>query len=93
MQAAANDAGSSSKKNTVYVAGFPAEVKEQQLLDAFVTFGELLPLVLFLYPSAASSRVRHNAEIRPGDILEVNLPTEPNERESSPVGLFVRDRG
>ena len=35
-----NAAAGSSKKNTVYVAGFPDEVKEQQLLDAFVTFGE-----------------------------------------------------
>jgi hypothetical protein len=29
----------SSKKATVYVGGFADEVNEQQLLDAFVTFG------------------------------------------------------
>jgi hypothetical protein len=29
-----------SKKATVYVAGLSPEVNEQQLLDAFVTFGE-----------------------------------------------------
>jgi hypothetical protein len=33
-------ASSSSKtRNTVYVAGLADEVNEQQLLDAFVTFG------------------------------------------------------
>lgn len=42
----------SSKRATVYVAGFPAEVNEQQLLEAFVTFG---------------------------DILDISIPTEPNE--------------
>ncbi|ORX36814.1 hypothetical protein BD324DRAFT_651295 [Kockovaella imperatae] len=54
MQSGTAAAASSSKKNTVYVAGFPDEVKEQQLLDAFVTFG---------------------------DILEITLPSEPNEPE------------
>ena len=29
----------SSKKSTIYVGGFAPEVNEQQLLDAFVTFG------------------------------------------------------
>ncbi|KAK1924383.1 hypothetical protein DB88DRAFT_284485 [Papiliotrema laurentii] len=42
----------SSKKATVYVGGFADEVNEQQLLDAFVTFG---------------------------DIIEISLPTEPND--------------
>lgn len=44
-----------TKKSTVYVAGFPAQVDENQLLEAFVTFG---------------------------DILEINIPHEPHERES-----------
>lgn len=40
-QAQAPSAASGSKsKNTIYVAGFAQEVNEQQLLDAFVTFGE-----------------------------------------------------
>jgi hypothetical protein len=30
----------SSKKATVYVAGLAPEVNEQQLLEAFVTFGQ-----------------------------------------------------
>jgi len=34
-------ASGSSKKATVYVGGFAPEVNEQQLLEAFVTFGEL----------------------------------------------------
>jgi RNA recognition motif-containing protein len=45
-----NKASSSSKtRNTVYVAGLADEVNEQQLLDAFVTFGTSspsLPIVL-----------------------------------------------
>ncbi|EJT47185.1 cyclophilin [Trichosporon asahii var. asahii CBS 2479] len=43
-----------TKKPTVYVAGFPAQVDENQLLEAFVTFG---------------------------DILEINIPHEPHERD------------
>lgn len=43
-----------TKKSTVYVAGFPAQVDENQLLETFVTFG---------------------------DILEINIPHEPHERE------------
>jgi RNA recognition motif-containing protein len=31
---------SASKKNTVYVGGFAEEVREQELLNAFVAFGE-----------------------------------------------------
>ena len=34
-------AAGSSKKATVYVGGFADEVNEQQLLEAFVTFGTL----------------------------------------------------
>lgn len=40
MDAQPSGAGS-SKKSTVYVAGLAPEVNEQQLLEAFVTFGEL----------------------------------------------------
>jgi RNA recognition motif-containing protein len=39
MEGATSSAGS-SKKATIYVGGFAPEVNEQQLLDAFVTFGE-----------------------------------------------------
>jgi hypothetical protein len=38
MEGATSSAGS-SKKATIYVGGFAPEVNEQQLLDAFVTFG------------------------------------------------------
>jgi len=34
-----NKASGSKTRNTVYVAGLADEVNEQQLLDAFVTFG------------------------------------------------------
>lgn len=34
----------SSKRTTVYVAGFAPQVNEQQLLDAFVTFGDILEI-------------------------------------------------
>lgn len=53
-----------TKKSTVYVAGFPAQVDENQLLEAFVTFG---------------------------DILEINIPHEPHERESrrGPASLTI----
>lgn len=33
-----------TKKSTVYVAGFPAQVDENQLLEAFVTFGDILEI-------------------------------------------------
>lgn len=39
VAAASGGAGVSKNKNTVYVAGLAPEVDEQQLLDAFVTFG------------------------------------------------------
>jgi RNA recognition motif-containing protein len=38
------DAAGPSKRTTVYVAGFAPGVKEQQLLDAFVTFGDILEI-------------------------------------------------
>lgn len=31
-------------RSTVYVSGFPAGANEQQLLDAFVTFGDILEI-------------------------------------------------
>ena len=34
-----NKASGSKTRNTVYVAGLADEVNEQQLLDAFITFG------------------------------------------------------
>jgi RNA recognition motif-containing protein len=36
-------AAGSSKKATIYVGGFAPEVDEEQLLQAFVTFGMLRP--------------------------------------------------
>jgi len=39
------DAGP-SKRTTVYVAGFAQSVNEQQLLDAFVTFGDIIEISL-----------------------------------------------
>lgn len=35
-----------SKRSTVYVAGFAPQVNEQQLLEAFVTFGDILEISL-----------------------------------------------
>jgi len=41
----------SSKKATLYVGGFDLDVNEQQLLDAFVTFGtSVLPPTQSLFP-------------------------------------------
>ena len=57
-----------SKKSTVYVGGFANEVNEQQLLDAFVTFGGSL-----------GQRSPLSRLLRSGDIIEIVLPTEPNE--------------
>jgi RNA recognition motif-containing protein len=37
-----NAPAGSSKKSTVYVGGFAPDVREQQLLDTFVTFGTSL---------------------------------------------------
>ncbi|RXK40092.1 cyclophilin [Tremella mesenterica] len=34
----------SSKKSTVYIAGIAPEVNEQQLLEAFVTFGDIIDI-------------------------------------------------
>lgn len=42
-----NKASGSKTRNTVYVAGLADEVNEQQLLDAFVTFGTPLPFRSF----------------------------------------------
>lgn len=33
-----------ANKSTVYVAGFPAQTDENQLLEAFVTFGDVLEI-------------------------------------------------
>jgi len=67
----------SSKKATVYVGGFANEVNEQQLLDAFVTFGTFhVPLKLTSFFPCIDGL---------GDIIEINLPTEPNERELAQV--------
>lgn len=60
----------SSKKSTVYVAGLSPEVNEQQLLDAFVTFGKS-PMLFY--------RVSLLTVV--GDILEISLPAEANERK------------
>jgi hypothetical protein len=38
------ESAGSSKRTTVYVAGFAPQVNEQQLLDAFVTFGDILEI-------------------------------------------------
>lgn len=63
----------SSKKATVYVGGFANEVNEQQLLDAFVTFGtSRVPSKLTSFFPCIDG---------PGDIIDITLPTEPNERE------------
>ncbi len=43
----------SSKKATVYVGGFANEVNEQQLLEAFVTFGKSL---IYLSPDPTDLR-------------------------------------
>jgi hypothetical protein len=48
-----NKASGSKTRNTVYVAGLADEVNEQQLLDAFVTFGMspfLVPYTPSLHP-------------------------------------------
>ena len=41
---------STSRKATVYVSGLDSEVNEQQLLDAFVTFGKLYQRLQWLIP-------------------------------------------
>jgi hypothetical protein len=48
--------GGGKTKNTVYVAGLAPEVNEQQLLDAFVTFGTS-PTRLFTRESEGISGV------------------------------------
>ncbi|WWD17447.1 hypothetical protein CI109_101888 [Kwoniella shandongensis] len=54
-----NDAGytapaGSSKKSTVYVSGLAPEVNEEQLLQAFVTFGDILDIKLPHEPNQPS---------------------------------------
>ncbi|CAD6587415.1 MAG: hypothetical protein TREMPRED_004752 [Tremellales sp. Tagirdzhanova-0007] len=44
----------SSKKATVYVGGFAPEVNEQQLLEAFVTFGDILDISIPTEPHEPS---------------------------------------
>lgn len=65
-----NKASGSKTRNTVYVAGLADEVNEQQLLDAFVTFGKS-PL---LVPS--SDYITDTA----GDIIEIKLPVDPQNQ-------------
>lgn len=67
-------AAGSSKRSTVYVAGLAPEVNEQQLLDAFVTFGTLIS-------TCAPSLIHPSKLIFQGDILEISIPPEANERE------------
>ncbi|KAI9639632.1 uncharacterized protein MKK02DRAFT_29651 [Dioszegia hungarica] len=55
MDAQPSGAGS-SKKSTVYVAGLAPEVNEQQLLEAFVTFGDILEISL---PHEANEPNKH----------------------------------
>jgi peptidyl-prolyl isomerase E (cyclophilin E) len=63
-------ASSSSKtRNTVYVAGLADEVNEQQLLDAFVTFG---------MSQVSTSTVL--SLIHLGDIIEIKLPIDPQNK-------------
>ncbi|KAK8864256.1 hypothetical protein IAR55_001502 [Kwoniella newhampshirensis] len=54
-----NDSGytppaGSSRKSTVYVAGLAPEVNEEQLLQAFVTFGDILDIKLPHEPNQPS---------------------------------------
>ncbi|GFZ44101.1 hypothetical protein JCM24511_01822 [Saitozyma sp. JCM 24511] len=55
MEGATSSAGS-SKKATIYVGGFAPEVNEQQLLDAFVTFGDILEISI---PTEANEPSKH----------------------------------
>ena len=63
-----NKASGSKTRNTVYVAGLADEVNEQQLLDAFVTFG-MSPLRFFGMPTDIT-----------GDIIEIKLPVDPQNQ-------------
>ncbi len=67
----------SSKKSTIYVGGFAPEVNEQQLLDAFVTFGLSLSSQVVLFMLCETTPL-----ISLGDILDISIPTEPHERMS-----------
>lgn len=64
-------ASSSSKtRNTAYVAGLADEVNEQQLLDAFVTFGTFHGSLILTVLSL----------IHLGDIIEIKLPIDPQNK-------------
>ena len=74
-------AAGSSKKATVYVSGLAPEVNEQQLLDAFVTFGEApssLPkssLLLLLF---------HQHTLILVQAISSRSPSPPNHMNVSP---------
>ena len=60
----------SSKKATMYVGGFAPQVNEQQLLDAFVTFGKRV----------LQNQGPKGIELMfTGDILEVSIPIDPHD--------------
>ncbi|RSH84323.1 uncharacterized protein EHS24_005841 [Apiotrichum porosum] len=43
-------------RSTVYVSGFPSQADEQQLLDAFITFGDILEISI---PNESSNDGKH----------------------------------
>ena len=75
-----NKASGSKTRNTVYVAGLADEVNEQQLLDAFVTFG-MLPRCL--------TPLTKQADI-PGDIIEIKLPADAQNAGKHRGFAFLR---
>ncbi|WWC70362.1 uncharacterized protein I206_104312 [Kwoniella pini CBS 10737] len=47
---------SSNRKNTVYVAGLPLEINEEQLLSAFITFGDIIDIKI---PNEVQDPTKH----------------------------------
>ncbi|CDZ98709.1 Cyclophilin-type peptidyl-prolyl cis-trans isomerase [Phaffia rhodozyma] len=49
----------STKKHTIFVSGLPDGVNEQQLLDVFVSFGDIIEVQLPKEPSKEGQPTRH----------------------------------
>ena len=65
-------------KKTIFVTGFSDDVNEQELLQAFVTFGEYpSSAILSLWCSLAETPINCTA----GDIIEISVPVDPRDRE------------